>query len=152
MHSQPRKSDFGAEYMIPPSRYTQICGRPEEISWMINNNDYLYNVQGIYVEGFLEEFLNASIPLDNGIITDVQSYILDKSSIISIERTKFTDTLGKYIIIIKKYSYQDAYALLDSVCEEIFQCCYPKDEDMKYYLNQYSQTPRLTAASSPRAQ
>jgi hypothetical protein len=138
-------SDFPCSLAIIPYGYTQVCGPKSEIKWMKINNDYSNKVQGIGVDGFSNDFLNSPVQMDNDTYPTVSSLILRNPAIISIERTKLTDVIGKYLLIVYRDLYQSAQEHLSNICKDIFPNVYSTPTLVSDYKLAYTSVPRVTA-------
>jgi hypothetical protein len=79
----------------------------------------------------------------------VRSFVLQYPEVVSIERTRQTDHIGKYIVIEQHAAFSSIIALLNQVCGDIFTSIYQSQQEMLLYKSKYTQTPRLSASPLP---
>jgi hypothetical protein len=139
--------DFPSDLAIMPYGFTQVCGPEDEIKWLKLNNDFHNKVQGISIDGFSEEFLDSSVHLDNDTFPTTRELILRNAAIVSIERTKSTDTLGRYLLIVYRNLFQSAQEHIAMICKDIFPNVYSNPQSVAEYKSKYLQLPRVTSAA-----
>jgi hypothetical protein len=140
--------DFPSNINIIPTGFTQVCGPKAESEWLKINNDFTNRVQGLSIDGFSEEFLDTSVHLDDDTYPTTRELILRSKAIISIERTKSTDNIGRYLLIVYRNLFQSAHDHINMVCQDIFPSVYDSPASIATYRSNYLQVPRITAAAN----
>jgi hypothetical protein len=92
------------------------------ISLLRKHNQYLRETAGIPIFGATPETFDTALTTDSGDVYDLETYITSQCPpIVSIERTNKTESIGKWIFIIKKNREHAAYTFIDDILPNLFE-------------------------------